>query len=106
MIDDDEAEDCINHIELLRDSSHICSYSPRLWNRLLINLPLNIKHNAFYKDEYKLPQWFDRMDTKQSSREEVFRIPHNLSEKCKAHYPYSEDFITTYHIEIVAENLA
>ena len=38
VVDGDEPEREMNRIELLRDSSHQCSYSPRLWKQLLARL--------------------------------------------------------------------
>ncbi|WP_148134343.1 class I SAM-dependent methyltransferase [Candidatus Formimonas warabiya] len=102
VFDGDEAEKEINRIEFLRDSSHQCSYSPRLWNRLLKELPLTIQHTSLLKDHYKLPQWFDRMGTAQNNQQQIFRILNNLSEDCKVHYPFGEDYITTYRFEILA----
>ncbi len=102
VIDGDEPEREMNHIELIRDSSHQCSYSPRLWKQLLEGLPLATQHITLYRELYRLPQWFDRMGTDQNSRLEIFRILHNLSEHCKNHYPFGEDHIITYRIEILA----
>ncbi len=98
----DETEKEINRIELLRDSSHRCSYSPRQWNRILQELPLTIQHTAFFKENYELPQWFDRMETNNSNRQEIFRILNNLSETGKVFYPFKDDYITTYRYEVLA----
>lgn len=105
VVDGDEPEKEINRIEFLRDSSHRCSYSPRLWNRLLEDLPLKTEHTVLYKDKYGLPQWFDRMGTDQSKRQEIFRILNNLSESSKIQYPFGEDYITTYRIELLANKV-
>ena len=102
VVDGDEPEKEINRIELLRDSSHQCSYSPRLWHQLLKELPLTIQYTSLLKDQYKLPQWFDRMGTDQNNRLEIFRVLNSLSADCKACYPFGEDYITTYRFEILA----
>lgn len=102
VTDGDEAEKEINRMELLRDSSHQCSYSPRLWKQLLDELPLRTEHTVLYKEQYNLPQWFNRMGTDQNNRQEIFQILNNLSTSCKTQYPFSEDYITTYRIEILA----
>ncbi len=102
VFDGDETEKEINRIELLRDSSHQCSYSPRQWNRILEELPLTIQHTAFLKENYDLPQWFDRMGTNHSNQQEIFRILNNISEASKVFYPFGDDYITTYRYEILA----
>jgi len=102
VFDGEEPEEEINHIELLRDSSHQCSYSPRLWHHLLKELPLTIDHTSLIKEQYELPRWFDRMGTDQNNREEIFRILNSLSAECKIHYPFGDDYITTYRFEILA----
>ncbi|MHB1688456.1 MAG: class I SAM-dependent methyltransferase [Ignavibacteriaceae bacterium] len=98
----EEPEKEINRIELLRDSSHQFSYSPRLWHQLLKELPLIIDHTSLLKEQYELPRWFDRMGTDQNSRKEIFRILNSLSAECKTHYPFGDDYITTYRFEILA----
>lgn len=102
VVDGDESEKEINRIELLRDSSHQYSYSPRLWNRLLQDLPVTIAYVSLLQSQYKLPVWFDRMGTNQRNREEIFKILNNLSSECKINYPFGNDYITTYRYEILA----
>jgi ubiquinone/menaquinone biosynthesis C-methylase UbiE len=102
VLDGEEPEKDMNRIELLRDSSHRYSYSPRLWQELLKELPLTIEQTSLLKDRYELPQWFDRMRTDKSSREEIFHILNGLSEECKIRYPFGDGYITTYRFEILA----
>ena len=102
VFDGEEPEKEINRIELLRDSSHQCSYSPRLWHQLLKELPLTIDHTSLLKEQYELPRWFDRMGTNQNSREEIFRILNSQSVEGKIRYPFGDDYITTYRFEILA----
>lgn len=102
VFDGEEPEKEINRIELLRDSSHLCSYSPRLWHQLLKELPLTIEHKFLFEELYELPRWFDRMGTDQNSREEIFRILNSLSADCKIRYPFGDDYLTTYRFEILA----
>ncbi len=102
VLDGEEPEKYINRIELLRDSSHQCSYSPRLWYNLLKKLPLIIDQTSLLRRRYEIPQWFDRMGTNQNSREEIFRILNGLSEESKICYPFGDDYITTYRFEILA----
>lgn len=102
VFDGEEPEKEINRIELLRDSSHQCSYSPRLWHQLLRELPLTIDHTSLLKEQYELPRWFDRMGTEQNSREEIFRILNSLSAESKIRYPFGDDYLTTYRFEILA----
>jgi ubiquinone/menaquinone biosynthesis C-methylase UbiE len=104
VIDGDEPEKEINSIEFLRDSSHQCSYSPRLWKLLLEELPLKTEHIVLYKSSYSLPQWFDRMGTEQGKRQEIFLKLHSLSEPVRILYPFGEDYITTYRIELLASS--
>ncbi|MBV4418967.1 methyltransferase domain-containing protein [Clostridium tyrobutyricum] len=105
VADGDESERIYNKIELLRDSSHVCSYSPRLWNEMLKDLPLKVQKTNFYKLRYELPIWFDRMGTISKNRDEIFKILNNLSEKPQKEYSYSNDYITTYRIEILAQKI-
>jgi ubiquinone/menaquinone biosynthesis C-methylase UbiE len=105
VFDGEEPEKEINRIELLRDSFHQCSYSPRVWDQLLKELPLTIDHTFLYKEQYELPQWFDRMGTDQNSREEIFRILNSLSAECKIRYPFGDDYLTTYRYEILATKI-
>lgn len=102
VFDGEEPEKEINRIELLRDSSHQCSYSPRLWHQLLKELPLTIEHTSLIEEQYELPQWFDRMGTDLKSREEIFQILNSLSDDCKIRYPFRDDYITTYRFEVLA----
>ena len=105
VYDGEETEKEINRLEYLRDNSHRCSYSPRQWQKLLDGLPIEQKHAALLKQQYNLPEWFDRMEVNEETRQEVFRILAGLSEKAKALYPYGQDFITTYRFELLAEKL-
>ncbi|AFM41219.1 methylase involved in ubiquinone/menaquinone biosynthesis [Desulfosporosinus acidiphilus SJ4] len=102
VFDGEESEREINRIELLRDSSHHCSYSPRQWQELLKELPLKCGHTSLLQEQYQLPKWFDRMDTCQENRQEIFRVLSNLSGHCKIKYPFGPDYITTYRYEILA----
>lgn len=102
VVDGAEPEKEINRLEYLRDSSHHYSYSPRQWNELLRNLPLEIEHAAMLQTQYELPQWFDRMSTPTSNQQEIFSILNNLSAEYKALYPFGSDFITTYRYEVLA----
>lgn len=102
VFDGDETEREINRLELLRDSSHQFSYSPRLWLQLLKELPLTIEQTSLLREQYELPQWFDRMGTSQDNRDEIFKILRTLSEESKVHYPFGDDYITTYRFEILA----
>lgn len=103
VFDGDESEEKMNQIELLRDSSHQFSYSPRLWFQLLEELPLTVLVTDLFQEKYELPQWFDRMGTDERHREEVFRILNSLTEGCKQKYPFGKDYITTYRFEIIAD---
>lgn len=102
VFDGDESEKELNKIEFLRDSSHQCSYSTRLWKHLLAELPLQTEHMTLHQSQYELPLWFDRMDTSQEHRQEIFRILEHLSQPVKNCYPFAEDYITTYRIEFLA----
>lgn len=97
-----ESEEMFNKIEMLRDDSHVYSYSPHIWAELLEKLPLTVEKTNFYKLRYELPQWFDRMKTEQNKRKEIFKILANLSRETSKFYPYGKDYITTYRIEILA----
>lgn len=101
-VDGNESEKMFNKIEFLRDSSHIYSYSPRIWTKLLKELPLTVEKMNFYKLRYELPQWFERMKTEKKNRDEIFKILGNLSEATSNYYPYNKNYITTYRIEIMA----
>lgn len=105
VVDGDESEKMFNEIELLRDSSHVFSYSPRLWTKLLRELPLEGGQLNFYKVSYELPQWFERMKTEQKNRDKIFGILDNLSRRVKEYYPYSENYITTYRVEILKKKI-
>lgn len=102
VIDGNMTESVINHIELLRDSSHKCSYSQRQWERLLGQLPLDIEHIELQRHEYQLPEWFDRTETPQEKREEIFCYIDSLTPTLRRNYLYSSMFMTTYRIEILA----
>ncbi len=105
VMDGEETEEAINRVELLRDSSHRFSYSPRLWNQLLARLPVEIEHSAMYQNRYNLPEWFDRMATEPDKRQEIFQILGNLSDKYKSYYPFDDKHITTYRYEILAKKI-
>ena len=100
--DGDETEEAMNHIEKIRDSSHICSYSPRRWRRLLAGLPLSLTHEKLLQTAYELPIWFERMGAGPQVQKEIFQILNELSDESKARYPFGPDFITTYRFEAAA----
>lgn len=102
VLDGEEPEREINRIELLRDSSHQYSYSPRLWQQLLKELPLTIDQASLIKDQYELPEWYDRMGTDLHNRELIVQILNNLSAESKTGYPFGDDFITAYRFELLA----
>jgi len=99
---DEETGKLINDIERLRDSSHVYSYSERMWREFFRELPLAIEHLSVRKGQYQLQQWFDRMNTPLENRQEIFRILHGFSEESKALYPFGDDYLTAYYIEILA----
>lgn len=105
VVNGEEVEEIINRIELLRDSSHFFSYSERLWNEMLRKFPLEIEQINVYKNKYEIPSWFERMETTQSNREEIYRTLYQLPEFIKEQYPFSEEYITTYRIEVMAKRL-
>jgi len=106
VYDGAETEREINRIEYLRDNSHICSYSPRQWQELLQKLPLKLLQTSFIQTRYVLPDWFERMEVEQSTRQEVFKVLDSLSAEAKALYPYDANYITTYRFEFVAAKLS
>jgi len=106
VFDGEETEREINRIEYLRDNSHRCSYSPRQWQGLLQGLPLKLLQTSLIKTHYNLPDWFERMEVEQSTRQEIFRILSRLSAEAKALYPYGENYITTYRFELLAAKLS
>ena len=101
VINGDITEAVINHIELLRDCSHRCSYSPRQWEQLLQELPLEIEHMELLTETYQLPQWFDRTETSLEKRQEIISYLDALTPSLRRYYPYGEFFMTTYRIEIL-----
>lgn len=103
VADGDESEEVYNKIELLRDSSHVCSYSPRQWKAILSPLALEIMQINFLADKYELPDWFDRMDTPDFKRREIFTVLNQSSDKFQEQYPYDESSISTYRVEILAK---
>lgn len=105
VIDGDEPEKTINHVEWLRDTSHVFSSSKRLWAGLLAELPLQVEYMELLRSEYQIPQWFDRMDTPPDKREEIMKVLAGLSVETREHYPYNNDFITTYRIEFLAKRI-
>lgn len=105
VLDGEELEREINRIELLRDSSHQYSYSPRLWHQLLEELPLTIDQASVIKDQYELPQWYDRMGTDLRNREEIVRVLNGLSIESKIGYPFGDDYMATYRFEILATKI-
>jgi len=103
VADGEESEELYNKIELLRDSSHVCSYSPRQWKAILSSLPLQMMQMDFLTARYELPDWFDRMDTPEAKRREIFALLEQSSSKFKELYPYDESWLTAYRIEILAK---
>ncbi|MGC8501839.1 class I SAM-dependent methyltransferase [Desulfurella sp.] len=97
-----ECQEKINKIELLRDNSHVCSYSLDQWEQMLGDLNLTIQYGNVLESEYILPQWFDRMVTPEQNRNEIFNILFSLSNECRKYYNYDHSFITTYYVEIFA----
>lgn len=100
---DEETGKLINKIERLRDSSHVYSYSERMWREFMGELPLAIEHLSVGKGQYQLQQWFDRMNTPLENRKEIFRILRGFSEESRALYPFGDDYLTAYYIEILAK---
>lgn len=97
-----ECREKINKIELLRDNSHVWSYSLDQWEQMLTDINLSIYYSNVLESKYILPQWFDRMGTPAQNREEIFNILSRLSRKCRIHYNFDNSFITTYYVEISA----
>ena len=102
---DEETGRLINEIERLRDSSHVYAYSEGMWREFIGELPLAIDHLSVLKRQYRLQEWFDRMNTPSENRREVFRILHGFSEERRALYPFGEDYLTAYSIEILAKKI-
>ena len=105
VIDGEEIERQINRLEVLRDNSHVCSYSKRQWIDLLKSLPVKIDYINLIKTQYKLPEWFDRMGTSADNRQKIFELLNNLSKDSKTFYQFNETFIDSYYIEIIAKKI-
>jgi ubiquinone/menaquinone biosynthesis C-methylase UbiE len=105
VIDGDKTEREINRLEALRYNSHVYSFSKRQWLKLLKDLPLEIKNVDYLKRQYKLPEWFDRMGTTNDNRQKIFELLNNLPESSKIFYQFSQIFIDTYYIEIIAKKI-
>jgi ubiquinone/menaquinone biosynthesis C-methylase UbiE len=103
--DEEGTGDIINHIERLRDSSHVYSYTEPMWRDMLGKLPLAIERMFVGKGQYALQQWFERMNTPRENRDEIFRLLHHFSEKSRELYPFGDDHLATYHIEILAKKI-
>ncbi|MHB1125632.1 MAG: class I SAM-dependent methyltransferase [Bacillota bacterium] len=101
-IDGEDTEELINRIERIRDNSHICSYSSRLWQQMLLRLPFTIEHLYLEQKEYVLAEWFDRIATPADRREEIVSILLNLPKGLQKVHPCDGDHLNVYHIEIVA----
>lgn len=101
-VDGDEAEEKLNRIELIRDSSHVCAYSPRRWKEMLQKLPLAVDYFRLWEAGYDLPQWFDRTETPEQDRARIFAVLNSLSPECRKDYPFSPEFIMSYRVEILA----
>ena len=103
--DDEETGRLINEVERLRDGSHVYAYSEKQWREFIRELPLSIQHLHAGKRQYQLQEWFDRMNTPPENRREVFRILHNFSEESRALYPFDDDSLTAYYIEMLATKI-
>ncbi|MHB1420870.1 MAG: class I SAM-dependent methyltransferase [Bacillota bacterium] len=101
-VDGEETEDLINRVERIRDTSHVCSYSSRMWKHLLSRFPLTIEHLILEKKDYLLEDWFDRIETPSDRRKEILNLLLNLPDDLKRVYPCDGEYLTVYHIEIMA----
>mgnify|MGYP001772675611 CR=1 FL=1 len=98
----EEAKAIMNDIERLRDPSHVRSYSLEDWKAMLEKQGFYIKYGETLKRQYILPDWFDRMKTPMSNREEIFKILENMPEHLKKLYSFDNTYITTYYVELLA----
>ncbi|GAB6078607.1 class I SAM-dependent methyltransferase [Hydrogenobaculum acidophilum] len=98
----EEAKSIINHIERLRDPSHIKSYSLEEWKSMLENQGFHIEYTRTIKTKYMLPEWFDRMNTSEQNRKHIFDILENMPKHLKELYDFNEKYITTYYVELLA----
>jgi len=98
----EEAKSIINHIEKLRDPSHIKSYSLEEWKSMLKDQGFHIEYTRTIKTKYILPEWFDRMNTPEKNRKHIFHILENMPKHLKEFYDFNEEYITTYYVELLA----
>lgn len=73
--DDDAVDQLINHLELLRDPSHVRSYRPGEWIDMIEAAGLAVVHQhvGLYADGHRmeLTGWMDRIGTPEENREEL-----------------------------------
>ncbi|MHA2250098.1 MAG: class I SAM-dependent methyltransferase [Candidatus Kariarchaeaceae archaeon] len=72
--EDNEAEDFINHIEKLRDPSHVRTQSVSGWKRLLENNNCEVLKVEKKLKEWPLKWWMDRMSTPVKSRNKIMEM--------------------------------
>ncbi len=102
---DDEAVSIINEMEMLRDDSHVHSYSPKQWQNILNKYTFSIVQLKLLKSRYHIPDWFDRMGTPIKNREKVFGLLEKLPVHLKDYYTFDKKHIDTYFVEILAEKI-
>ncbi len=83
VVPDGEAGDLLNHIEKLRDGSHVHSATEAEWLALLAEAEFEVVSIELYRKEHELDQWIDRAN---ANADEVYDAWRNASDEAKTLY--------------------
>lgn len=88
---DERLDQFINYVELLRDPTHIRSYSESEWRSMLTGTGLKIKKVREYRKTHEIEDWMDKASLAAEKRPLVLRSFAQASEAAIEHFAITFD---------------
>lgn len=83
---DAELDRFINHIEVLRDKTHVRAYSQRQWRQMLQNAGFKITSAESYRKSHNVEEWLNRLNATDLEKESVHAAFCAASDSAKQYF--------------------
>ena len=87
---DKEQDKFINNINKIRDPTHVRSYNPSEWKKMIENSGLQIQSIRNFRRRYDLETWLDRAGANENAKGLVRRMCHDTSKDILKHFEIPE----------------
>ena len=94
---DAELDTFINHIEVVRDPTHIRSYNLTEWNEFVCAAGLSIQETLIYRKGHDIKNWLERAGVTDSITAEVYALFRRAPQAAKEHFQITNDAQEAIH---------